>query len=182
MYELIDFRSTLIGPESLRRIIGPLVDYFDSLRASTDASNTYMIIDPDTGLPATCCTQIQVAALFALDHLLNDNGNDRVAELLTDNVRRRQNPNGSFSSSYNQPVDSPDLQDIAEIGASANALFYIHQITNSAAAKDSLLAAAEYVLTQVSVENPGAIYKSSQARHVDILNGDIYAALTLSRS
>ncbi|MFK0039344.1 hypothetical protein ACIQTW_05840 [Paenarthrobacter sp. NPDC090517] len=105
-----------------------------------------------------------------------------MAELLTDNVRQRQNPNGSFSSSYNQPVESPDLQDIAEIGASANALFYLYQITNSEAARDTLLAAAEYVLTQVATENPGAIYKSSMAKHVDILNGDVYAALTLSRA
>ncbi|MFF1831757.1 hypothetical protein [Paenarthrobacter sp. NPDC058040] len=172
----------MIEPESLRRIVAPLVAYFDSLRAPVDDSNSYMIVDPDTGLPATCCTQIQVAALFALDHLLNDNRNDRVALLLAENVRRRQNPNGSFSSSYNQPVDSPDLQDIAEIGAAANALYYVHQITNSLAAKDALIANAGYVLTQVSLENPGAIYKSSQARHVDVLNGDVYASLTLSRA
>lgn len=182
MYDLSEFRSTLIGTESLRRIVEPLVTYFDSLRTPIDESNSYMIIDPDTGLPATCCTQIQVAALFALDHLLNDNQNDRVAELLTDDVRQRQNSNGSFSSSYNQPFDSPSLQDIAEIGASANALYYLYQMTNNAAAKDTLIAAAEYVLSQVALENPGAIYKSSQARHVDILNGDVYAALTLSRA
>ncbi|WP_155854056.1 hypothetical protein [Paenarthrobacter nicotinovorans] len=177
-----DFRSTLIGTESLRRIVGPLVTYFDSLRAPINESNSYLIIDPDTGLHATCCTQIQVAALFALDSLLNNNDNDRVAQLLTGNVRQRQNSNGSFSSSYNQPLDAPDLQDIAEIGASANALYYLYQMTNSAEARDTLLAAAEYILSQVALENPGAIYKSSQARHVDVLNGDVYAALTLSRA
>ncbi|MFI2565650.1 hypothetical protein [Paenarthrobacter sp. NPDC018779] len=179
---MIDFRSTLIEPENLRRIVTPLIAYFDSRRAPIDESNSYMMIDPDTGLPATCCTQIQVAALYALDHLLNGNDNDSVARLLAENVRQRQNPNGSFSSSYNQPVDSPDLQDIAEIGASANALYYVHQITGSTAAKDALLACAEHILTQVSLENPGAIYKSAQARHVDVLNGDVYGALTLSRA
>ncbi|QSZ52993.1 hypothetical protein RI444_16980 [Paenarthrobacter sp. AT5] len=179
---MIDFHSTLIEPESLKKIVGPLVGYFHSLRDPNNEPNSYTIIDPDTALPATCCTQVQVAALFALDHLLNDNDSDRVAQLLTEDASLRQNPNGSFSSSYNQPLDAPDLQDIAEIGASANALYYVHQITNNLAAKKALVASAEYILTQVSLENPGAIYKSSQARHVDVLNGDVYAALTLSRA
>ncbi|MEI2278557.1 hypothetical protein OHC50_13905 [Paenarthrobacter ilicis] len=179
---MTDFQSTLIGPESLRQIVGPLVSYFESLQVQLGDSSAIMILDPDTQLPATCCTQIQVAALYALDHLLNDNGNDVVATALTESVRERQNHNGSFSSSYNQPVDAPDLQDIAEVGASANALYYLCRGNRSQTAKDILVATADFVLTQVSLENPGAIYKSSQARHVDILNGDVYAALTLSRA
>ncbi|MGJ3189225.1 hypothetical protein [Paenarthrobacter sp. FR1] len=79
-------------------------------------------------------------------------------------------------------MDKPDLQDIAEIGASANALFSLYHSMGIESAKDALVAAAEFLLTQVAVENSGAIYKSAQARHVDILNGDIYAALTLSRA
>ncbi|RAX44054.1 hypothetical protein DQ354_17615 [Arthrobacter sp. AQ5-06] len=73
-------------------------------------------------------------------------------------------------------MDSPGLSDAAD------ALFHLSKTLGLADARETLLAAAAYLLTQISDENDGAVYKSAQARHVDILNGDVYAAAALSHA
>ncbi|MFB9714876.1 hypothetical protein ACFFPI_12160 [Arthrobacter methylotrophus] len=171
-----------MSKERLRRLTNTLLPYFESILPRTNASQTFTIVDPETHLPATCCTQSQVAAFLALDRSINGGQGAATATLLAEDVRRRQNSDGSFSSNYNQAIGSQGLRDIAEIGASATALFNLSLSLDLECAKESLNAAAEYLLTQVAVENKGAIYKNAQARHVDILNGDIYAANTLSRA
>lgn len=174
--------ATLIGEDRLQRIMRTLVPYFESLLADGQAVGTYTIVDPDTGLPATCCTQSQVAAFFALDHAMRGGQGDTTASKLVRDIRRRQNADGSFSSHYNQAIGSLELKDVAEVGAAATALFHLYQNLGLEHAKEALTAAAEYLLTQVAAENPGAVYKSAQAKHVDVLNGDIYAANTLARA
>lgn len=156
--------------------------YFESLLFRGNAAGTYTIIDPDTKLPSTCCTQSQVAAFFALNHAMNGGHGDTTASMLVKDVRARQNADGSFSSHYNLVIGSRETSDIAEVGAAATALYYLHQTLGIDHAKEALMAASDYLLTQVAAENPGAVYKNAQAKHVDVLNGDIYAANTLARA
>ena len=179
---LNSFPATIVGEDRLRRIMGTLGPYFESLLEEGQGVGTYTIVDPDTGLPGTCCTQSQVAAFFALDHAIGGGQGDITASMLVRDVRGRQNADGSFSSNYNRAVGSDELKDVAEVGAAATALFHLYQNLGLEDAKEALTAAAEYLLTQVATENQGAVYKSAQAKHVDVLNGDIYAANTLARA
>jgi hypothetical protein len=135
-----------------------------------------------SGMRASCCTTGEVASFYVLEGQLHDSDSLDIAERLALDVRARQQENGGFASPYNLAKGQAGTVDIAEIGAVANSLYHVHRATGSQAAKDSLLQASRYLLTQTSTEKNGAVYKNQNAKGFDVLNGDVYAAHAWGRA
>lgn len=146
------------------------------------ADGSLGIRDDELGALASCCTTGQVAAFFVLDHRLHGGDGLAVASGLAANVLRRQRPDGAFGQPYYVKHGEPETVDIAEIGAVANSLYLLYRHAGSAEAKESLIRSADYLLTEVAAEQPGAVYKNPNARQHDVLNGDMYAAHTFARA
>lgn len=169
--------------DRIARLISQLAAEMKPLLRHDPAAGTWTIHDDELGEEASCCTTIAAAALFALDARLGGRPDQlEIASGLAEDVRRRQLPSGAFSQPFYVRKGEANTIDIAEIGASANSLYLVHQATGSQAAKISLVASADYLLTQVAAENPAAIYKNPNAKNHDVLNGDMYAAHTFGRA
>ncbi|WP_409341265.1 hypothetical protein [Paenibacillus sp. MBLB4367] len=168
--------------EQIASIITKIKPYFIGLLQEDPESVGLTVWDEELGDRASCCTVGQAACLFALDGLLHGGDGYAIAEKLAANVESRQLPNGAFGQPFYVKKGEPQTVDIAEIGAIANSLYHVHRITGSEPAKRSLLLAADYLLTQVAAENPGAVYKRPDAKGHDVLNGDMYAAHAWGRA
>ncbi|GAB2694501.1 hypothetical protein ACFQWB_11920 [Paenibacillus thermoaerophilus] len=162
-------------------LVRTLKPYFAE-RLERQADGSLGIRDDELGALASCCTTGQVAAFFVLDYRLHGGDGLEAASGLAANVLRRQRPDGAFGQPYYVKRGDPETVDIAEIGAVANSLYLLHRHAGSEDAKESLIRSAEYLLTEVAAENPGAVYKNPNARHHDVLNGDMYAAHTFARA
>lgn len=168
--------------ELASQIINGMKPYFNSLLRKDPKTGFLYICDDELGDKASCCTTGLAASLYVLDGKLNRNSDGlEIAKYLMEEVRRRQLPNGGFSQPFYVKTGEPLIVDIAEIGAVANSLYHVHKATGSDAAKESLLRAAQYLLTQVAVENPAVILKRPSS-DFDVLNGDMYAAHTFGRA
>ena len=159
-----------------------LKPFFDRLIRTDESGTSASLFDEELGDQASCCTTAEVAAFYlAYDRLTGGNSKDTVSALAA-NVVDRQLPEGGFPQPYYVKKGENGSVDIAEIGAAADALYHIHKETGSEDAKLALVRSADYLLTQVAKENPGAVYKNPNAANHDVLNGDIYAAHTLGRA
>lgn len=168
--------------ERVGSIASKLKPYFDGLLRRDEAGSAY-ILDDELGDRASCCTTAETACLYVLNARLTGDKNDvHIAAELIDDVVRRQLPSGAFGQPYYVKKGETSTVDIAEIGASANSLYHVFEATGNESARTSLIRAADYLLTQVAAENPGAVYKNPNAKMHDVLNGDIYAAHTLGRA
>jgi len=162
-------------------IVRTLKSYFAGL-LEKQADGSIGIRDDELGALASCCTTGQVAAFFVLDSRLHGGDGLNTASGLAANVLRRQRPDGAFGQPYYVKYGDPETVDIAEIGAVANSLYLLYRHTGSEEAKECLIRSANYLLTEVTAEKPGAVYKNPNARHHDVLNGDMYAAHTFARA
>ncbi|GIP39486.1 hypothetical protein J31TS4_27660 [Paenibacillus sp. J31TS4] len=160
--------------DQIRRGLDPLL--------KEEESGALYLLDNELGDKASCCTTGEAACFYVLHERLHGGDGRLVARRLAEDVRRRQLPSGAFGQPYYVKKGEAGTIDIAEIGAVANSLYHIASATDSQAARDSLLASADYLITQVALENPGAVYKNPNAKDHDVLNGDIYAAHTLGRA
>jgi hypothetical protein len=167
--------------EQIPSLAGKLKLYMDRLLRVDDSGQSY-VLDDELGDRASCCTTAQTACLYALDAKLSGEAGSDTAARLIDDVLRRQLPSGAFGQPYYVKKGEAGTVDIAEIGASANSLYHVYKATGNESAKTSLIRSADYLLTQVAEENPGAVYKNPNARMHDVLNGDIYAAHTLGKA
>lgn len=169
--------------ERVASIAAKLKVYLDSLLRRDDSGRLY-VLDDELGDRASCCTTAEAACLYVLNARLNGGTetDSAIAAELIDDVLRRQLPSGAFGQPYYVKRGETSTVDIAEIGAAANSLYHVYKATGNESAKASLIRSAEYLLTQVAEENPGAVYKNPNARMHDVLNGDIYAAHTLGRA
>ncbi|MFC3769654.1 hypothetical protein [Paenibacillus sp. GCM10012303] len=169
--------------ERVASIAANLKVYLDSLLRRDDSGRLY-VLDDELGDRASCCTTAEAACLYVLNSRLNGGTetDSAIAAELIDDVLRRQLPSGAFGQPYYVKRGETSTVDIAEIGAAANSLYHVYKATGNESAKASLIRSAEYLLTQVAEENPGAVYKNPNARMHDVLNGDIYAAHTLGRA
>ncbi|MBP2216329.1 hypothetical protein [Arthrobacter sp. CAN_C5] len=156
--------------------------FFDELLVQSKTENGLAIFDPELGALASCCSQSQIAHFYALHGTVSGLNNKKIADALATDIRSRQNINGSFGGPYNVPIGEEPIEDIAEIGAAADALYRVYDASGSPDAKHVLLSAAEYVLTRISAENPGAVYKNASTTQFDVLNGNAYAAIVLARA
>ncbi|HHW56103.1 MAG TPA: hypothetical protein GXX15_00220 [Clostridia bacterium] len=156
-------------------VITELKNYFNSLLREEDGEKVY-IYDEELKDIASGCTMGQVAGFYVfLNKIEKNDGLLNIAKGLVKTVNEIQLKDGGFSQPYFAKKGEPPVVDIAEIGAVANSLYHIFCATKSVYAYDTLIKAADYLLTQVAKENPGAVYKRPQASS-DVLNGDIYAA------
>lgn len=164
------------------RIVAAMKPYFDGLLRQDAQTGELYMYDDELGDRASCCTTGAVAAFYACEGKLNgtEKGLD-IAEALVREVRRRQLPSGGFGQPFYVKKGEPEVVDIAEVGAIADNLYYVHRATGSEAAKESLIHAAEYLLTQVASHNPAVILKRPGERF-DVLNGNMYAAHTFGRA
>ncbi|RKN85806.1 hypothetical protein [Paenibacillus ginsengarvi] len=168
--------------EPLSSLATKLKLYMDSLLRRDESGRLY-VLDDELGDRGSCCTTAETACLYVLSGIISGSKDDTaVAAELIDDVLRRQLPSGAFGQPYYVKKGETGTVDIAEIGASANSLYQVYKATKNEAAKSSLIRSADYLLTQVAEENPGAVYKNPNARMHDVLNGDIYAAHTLGRA
>lgn len=168
--------------ERISSIVSKLKPYFEQLLREDSLTGHLYLLDDELDDRASCCTQGEVASFFVLDEYLHGgNGND-IAALLAADVSRRQLANGAFGQPYYVKKGEAGTVDIAEIGAVANSLFHVARATGSESARASLDRSAAYLLTQVAVENPGAVYKNPNAMGHDVLNGNMYAAHTWGRA
>ncbi|MFT4416467.1 hypothetical protein ACLM5H_21625 [Fredinandcohnia humi] len=167
--------------ELCKSITKQLRGYFDSLLVRNEGGS-FTLYDDELHDFASCCTVGEVAALYLLDYLHHGGEGLQIAQDLAKDVYSRQLENGAFGQPYFVKKGEQSTVDIAEIGAVANSLYHNYLITKSDYAKETLLRSAAYLLTQISVENPGAVYKNPQATSHDVLNGDIYAAHAWSRA
>ncbi len=176
LQEMSDMRE--LAPQ----IISGMKPYFDSLLNKDPETGLLYIFDEELGDRASCCTTGLAASLYALDGKINPGGDGlQIAGQLVLEVRRRQLPGGAFSQPFYAKKGEPEVVDIAEVGAVANSLYLVHKATGSLSAKESLLQSAEYLLTQVAVQNPAVILKRPGS-DFDVLNGDMYAAHTFGRA
>lgn len=165
-----------------KTIISILRPYFDErLREDTRTGGLYLF-DDELGDRASCCTQSEAACFYVLDEVLHGGDGIEISRKLAEDVRRRQLSNGAFEQPYYVKKGETGTVDIAEIGAAANSLYHITRLAKSGAAQDSLVRSADYLLTQIAMENPGAVYKNPNAKEHDVLNGDMYAAHTWARA
>ena len=168
--------------EPILSLAATLKSYMDGLLRRDESGNLY-VLDDELGDRASCCTTAETACLYAmLGGASGSEADTETAAALIDDVLRRQLPSGAFGQPYYVKKGEQGTVDIAEIGASANSLYHVYKATRNESAKTSLIRSADYLLTQVAEENPGAIYKNPNARMHDVLNGDIYAAHTLGRA
>ncbi|OMF22078.1 hypothetical protein BK133_27080 [Paenibacillus sp. FSL H8-0548] len=168
--------------ELASQIVGGMKSYFDSLLRKDSETGFLYLFDDELGDRASCCTTGLAASLYVLDGKMNSGGDGfEVARLLMEEVRKRQLPSGAFGQPFYVKKGDPDTIDIAEIGAVANSLYHVYKATGSEAAKESLLASANYLLTQVAAQNPGVVLKRPNGEF-DVLNGDMYAAHTFGRA
>jgi hypothetical protein len=168
--------------ERVASVAAKLKPYFDSRLRKDGDNDIWSMYDDELGDAASCCTTAAAASFYVLDaELHGGDGLEKAARLARD-VRRRQLPEGAFGQPYYVKKGETGTVDIAEIGASATSLYRVYRAAGEEAAKDSLLRSADYLLTQVAAENPGAVYKNPNAKSHDVLNGDIYAAHTLGRA
>ena len=168
--------------ERISSVVKTLKPYFDSLLREDDDTGHLYLQDDELGGRASCCTQGEVACFHILDWTLNGGSGRETAARLIEDVARRQLPQGAFAQPYYVKKGAEGTIDIAEIGAVADSLYHVFRATGSEAARESLAKAADYLLTQVAAENPGAVYKNPSAKGHDVLNGDMYAAHTWGRA
>lgn len=162
--------------------------YNDSLRAYLDmqlsqgpSGSRLVLLDPALNSSASCCTQVQVASLYALNDVVNGTGELEIADGLMNDVADRRLGDGGFAIPYNRGPNDPSLADVAELGAAADSLYFL-ALCGSEVAHSVLVAGAEYILANLSRERPGAVYKNYRTLHADVLNGDIYGSLVLARA
>lgn len=167
--------------DQIASISTKLKPYLESLLRRDETGALY-VLDEELGDRGSCCTTVQTACFLVLCETLSLGEGRAAASELVEDVLRRQLPSGAFGQPFYVKKGDPETVDIAEIGASANSLYHVFQATGNEAAKSSLLRSADYLLTQVAVEQPGAVYKNPNAKMHDVLNGDIYAAHTLGRA
>ncbi|SHE13936.1 Uncharacterised protein [Chlamydia abortus] len=163
-------------------VVSRLRPYFDGLLREEGETGALYIYDEELEDRASCCTTGEAACFYLLDWKLHQGDGKDIARKLAEDVRRRQLPQGAFGQPYYVKKGEAGTVDIAEIGAVANSLYHLYKGTGSEAARSSLVQSAQYLLTQVAEENPGAVYKNPNATGHDVLNGDIYAAHTFGRA
>ncbi|GGD94382.1 hypothetical protein [Paenibacillus nasutitermitis] len=164
------------------QIIIGMKPYVDQLLKLDSETGYLYLFDDELGAQASCCTTGLAASLYVLDGKLNTGGDGfQIARLLAEDVRRRQLPSGAFRQPFYVKKGDPDTIDIAEVGAVANSLYHVFEATGSTAAKECLIASADYLLTQVASQNPGVVLKRPDS-DFDVLNGDMYAAHTFGRA
>jgi hypothetical protein len=166
----------------LSQVVRSLRPEFDRLLMEDPETCRISLYDNELNDLASCCTQGEVACFYLLDYVLHGGDGQIVAGRLVEDVAARQLTEGGFGQPYYVKRGELPKVDIAEIGAVANSLYHLHVHLGSEPARQSLVKAADYLLTQVARENPGAIYKNPDATNEDVLNGDIYAAHTLCRA
>lgn len=159
-----------------------LKPYFDNLLRTNAGGESMFLYDDELGDAASCCTTAEVASFYLAYARLSGMDLTAATKGLAKNAADRQLPEGGFPQPYYVKKGESGTIDIAEIGASANAFYHVHRATGSEDAKIALTRAADYLLTQVAKENPGAVYKNPNAVMHDVLNGDIYAAHTFGRA
>lgn len=161
--------------EQARTLLRDLTRSFDGLLVER-SDGGLDVLDPALGEAASCCVQSQVAAACALVAEQEARVTD-IPRRLVAGVAGRQHSSGGFVQPYGQASEHGPLVDVAELGASADALLHLTAVAPEA--RIILERGAEHLLDRRAREHAGAVYKNPRAESIDVLNGDLYAAQTL---
>jgi hypothetical protein len=143
------------------------------------------IKDEMLGSMASSCTTLEAALSLFTGTLFADGSHDNtlsIAQGLVESAGLRQHADGALGQPFYILPGSGETKDIAEIGAAADALYFLYRYGKAAAAKDILLKAAGFLEKMSHPEVKGVYYKRPDATHHDVLNGDAYAGAALMRA
>lgn len=143
------------------------------------------IKDEMLGSMASSCTTLEAALSLFTGTLFADGSHDNtlsIAQGLVESAGLRQHADGALGQPFYILPGGGETKDIAEIGAAADALYFLYRYGKAAAAKDILLKAAGFLEKMSHPEVKGVYYKRPDATHHDILNGDAYAGAALMRA
>lgn len=160
------FRDATWAAPAVARVRTLLTD------ALSDESGIIELHDQQLSGSASSCSTAQAAGFFAM---LDES---EITTALLQAVAGSQLPHGGFSIPYNQPVSAPPAWDIAELGAAAPALLVAARNGHRLAAT-VMLKGAEFTLSQERAKS-GSFLKNASCQDQDVLNGNIYAAVTLA--
>ena len=159
-----------------------LRDYL--LEQIVTTNDGFDIKDSELGEMASACTTLEAALSLVVDHRyfqVNEK-NEVYARDLVKAALKRQHVDGALGQPFYILPNQPETKDIAEVGASADALYYLYRYANAKEAKDVLLGTARFLLAMKHPLVPGVYYKRPDAKEHDVLNGDVYAGASLMRT
>lgn len=148
------------------------------------SQNSFDIIDSELGEMASACTTLEAAlALFCAEFVFEGSPNYQlISKCLVKKALKRQHSDGALGQPFYIIRGKEQTKDIAEIGAAADALYYLYHYAKADEAKDILIGTAKFLLQMQHPSVAGVYYKRSDAKEHDVLNGDAYAGAALMRT
>lgn len=145
------------------------------------------ILDSELGVNqmASACTTLEAAlALHVGERFFKIKPDlaDNVVRELAKRALGRQHEDGALGQPFYVIRGQEETKDIAEVGACADALYYLYHFAGVKEAKDILLGTAKFLLSMKHPSVPGVYYKRPDAKEHDVLNGDAYAGASLMRT
>ncbi|MDD2430209.1 MAG: hypothetical protein PHD88_08180 [Firmicutes bacterium] len=159
-------------------------EYFQS-QLIESSETKFDIKDEMLGAMASSCTTLEAALSIYAGSLFNDNSRKDtldIVESLVKSAHLRQHEDGALGQPFYIIPGEKETKDIAEIGASADALYYLYKSGKIDAAKDVLIGTASFLDKMKHPEVKGVYYKRPDAIEHDVLNGDAYAGASLMRT
>ncbi len=157
-------------------------NYF--LKEIVETDDGYDIKDEELGSMASACTTLEAALSLLVSQRLfkADEKNKEYARALVKSALKRQHSDGALGQPFYILPQQEETKDIAEIGACADALYYLYLYADAKEAKDILLGTARFLDKMKHPEVKGVYYKRPNAKEHDVLNGDAYAGASLMRT
>lgn len=165
-----------------RELFKVFCPYFD--KQIVTSQNGFDLIDSELGEMASACTTLEAAlALFCAEIFFEATSNYQlISRDLVKKALKRQHSDGALGQPFYVIRGNKQTKDIAEIGASADALYYLYRYANADAAKDILIGTAKFLMQMQHPFVAGVYYKRVDAKEHDVLNGDAYAGAALMRT
>ncbi|MGP5015383.1 hypothetical protein ACTXJX_16440 [Glutamicibacter ardleyensis] len=174
----MEIRNNLLGSDQLDSISHKLCNYFVANSVSDHRDRSMVLIDSELGRRASDCSTLQVSSFLSYFGLITG---DKSLEETGAALFRSIDFNEPFRGVYNVRLGEEGLFDLAEAGAGLACLDLIGDSIVQDRRDDLVNFARKFVLESVSTEVPGAFYKNVNATGIDVLNGDVYAALILGK-
>lgn len=148
------------------------------------SQNSIDLMDTELGEMASACTTLEAALALYCDQLFFDGSpqNQFIARDLVKKALTRQHSDGALGQPFYITRGGKETKDIAEIGAAADALYYLNQYAKAQEAENILLGTANFLLKMQHPSVLGVYYKRLDAKEHDVLNGDAYAGAALMRT
>lgn len=144
----------------------------------------YDIKDEMLGTMASSCTTLEAALSLYAETMFDDASKDTldIVKGLVKSALLRQHDDGALGQPFYILPEDGETKDIAEVGACADASYYLYHYGKVDVAKDILVGTARFLDVMKHPEVKGVYYKRPDAKEHDVLNGDAYAGASLMRT